>query len=538
MSTHVVSIGSYQALASPPVAARPGVIGGFAIYPADWSFTTVATGDYTLGQVTGLAINVGGGCAVVGSGGNQYLYIHQPWVVGAPTAPNAPANAQSWLWLTVSTGPVFSFYWNSSPTTPTTAGDVLIGWATTNATVITAWSQNVVWSATLGEGGTVSNIPVVPPPLPGGPGGTTYGDTGPPPAPLFGALTRGDGMIRINSLEWPGGTNVGSLATVTFQIYFVPGGTAPLDALTADATSAATTFDVSDGTAFVIGNYYEIDTETVLVTGTAATTITVVRAQLGSTATAHYAAKSITATTGGSPDVITCAGHGRSTGWEVAISGATGDTAVNGNFLAGTVTANTIALGVIGNGTYAGGGVLGASRIYAVQIQTATAAFSPQFFTSVAAPNWTDAIALPNVNVVAIVAYGVNAFGQGPSTTDPFGTYFTVQTFMGGQVTLQVNGTLGIASAACQPATTPPFVTQVAVINATVQTAPSGAAITVQVTVNGTVWATLEIPDGYTFSAGAVGSTLTLPASASIGLSITGVGTTYPGAGLTVVIQQ
>ncbi len=68
-------------------------------------------------------------------------------------------------------------------------------------------------------------------------------------------------------------------------------------------------------------------------------------------------AKAITGATNATPIQITSAGHGYVAGDIVAIAGVTGNTAANGSWSIGTITANTFTLtGSAGNGAYVNGG--------------------------------------------------------------------------------------------------------------------------------------------------------------------------------------
>lgn len=582
MSTHVVNIGSYTPLAMPPNMPRVGVIGGLALNPADWSITALPNSPQLIATVTGLAVTVTGGIAVVGpSSGTQWLCVYQPAGYGAVSGalnpivgtgnfaaapPNAPANAAiAYLWMTVTSLGVFSWYWNTSSTVPTNAGDALIGWVSTNATAIVQWSANIVWAATLGEGTMGSLLEAPAPPLAGGqgPGGAAYGDTGTPgAAPQIGAETflPGDGTIVFggSAVGWDGApTNIASVSSLTVQIYYVlEAGAQTGPALTAAVTASAVTFDVTSS-AGMNGNLYAIDQELVLVTAApTGTTITVARGQAGTLAMAHAGPTTITGATNAAPIVITAAGHGRINGQTVTVTGVGGNTAANQNWQASAVTTNTMALwNSTGNAAYTSGGTVGGAVLYPVQVATQVFPLSPQFFTSVAAANFTWPVALPNANIIATASWATNAFGQSPVFTAPLGEaiaaggypatlttpYGGFRTLTAGAVTFQVNGTLGIASNAAPPvysggASGGAFA--FGSVSAYVLTAPSGAAITLQLTLNGANWCTLTIANGATVALPQSGLALgAVPAGALVALNVIGVGTTFPGAGLTVVLQ-
>lgn len=84
------------------------------------------------------------------------------------------------------------------------------------------------------------------------------------------------------------------------------------------------------------------------------------------TATTSFA---VVSTTNANPDVVTATGHTFVNGQIVIGAGATGDTAINGTFLAANVATNTLQLTtldgtvVAGNGSYTGGGTLSSADI-------------------------------------------------------------------------------------------------------------------------------------------------------------------------------
>lgn len=69
---------------------------------------------------------------------------------------------------------------------------------------------------------------------------------------------------------------------------------------------------------------------------------------------------SVTDASNATPIVITAAGHGRSNGQTVGVQGVTGNTAANGSWTVANVSGDTFELqGSVGNGAYAGGGLVG-----------------------------------------------------------------------------------------------------------------------------------------------------------------------------------
>jgi hypothetical protein len=75
-------------------------------------------------------------------------------------------------------------------------------------------------------------------------------------------------------------------------------------------------------------------------------------------------------------------------------------------------------------------------------------------------------------------------------------------------------------------------------IYAIVNTAPAGAAIVLQINVNGASYASVQIPAGATISNVRNGFGMpALRAGDLLSLNITGVGTTVPGSDLTLVLR-
>ena len=104
----------------------------------------------------------------------------------------------------------------------------------------------------------------------------------------------------------------------------------------------------------------------------------------------------------------------------------------------------------------------------------------------------------------------------------------------------QMQGTLGIESNAAQPLYLNQPVT-VGDAKAYVQTAPTGSGITFTIYVGGTAWLTLTIPAGQTAVVATPSQISALsqsPANTAVSVGITAVGTTFPGANLSVFIYS
>jgi predicted secreted protein len=111
-------------------------------------------------------------------------------------------------------------------------------------------------------------------------------------------------------------------------------------------------------------------------------------------------------------------------------------------------------------------------------------------------------------------------------------------TVLGIGLTLAVRGTLGIEADAA-PALYLPAPQTPTGVRAYLKTAPAGAALTITIYLGATAWLALTIADGQT-SATATSAALVaaglIAAGVNIRLGITAVGTTFPGADLSVFI--
>src|SRR5579884_898458 len=104
----------------------------------------------------------------------------------------------------------------------------------------------------------------------------------------------------------------------------------------------------------------------------------------------------------------------------------------------------------------------------------------------------------------------------------------------------QMQGTLGIESNAAQPLYLNRPVT-VGDVKAYVQSAPTGSGITFTIYVGGAAWLTLTIPAGQTTvvaTPSQIAALSQIPANTAVSTGITAVGTTFPGADLSVFIYS
>jgi hypothetical protein len=104
----------------------------------------------------------------------------------------------------------------------------------------------------------------------------------------------------------------------------------------------------------------------------------------------------------------------------------------------------------------------------------------------------------------------------------------------------QMQGTLGIESNAAQPLYLNRPVT-VGDVKAYVQSAPTGSGITFTIYVGSTAWLTLTIPAGQTAvvaTPSQISALTQIPANTAVSIGITAVGSTFPGADLSVFIYS
>ncbi len=190
------------------------------------------------------------------------------------------------------------------------------------------------------------------------------------------------------------------------------------------------------------------------------------------------------------------------------------------------------------HGSTAAAHVATLTLIYRLSNTTVIAPFPPQFFGTPYSGEWIFPIALPDVRVASAELFVTNDFGNSPigaialTNNDDHG----LRTLSGGQYTIQVGGYLAVDQSAA-----PPLVVDashsVRDVFAVMGTA-ADATVKCQLNVNGGTYCTLMIPAGQLTSN--VVSGLVLPplvAQSQITLSVVLVGTTFPGADLTVLIR-
>jgi hypothetical protein len=168
--------------------------------------------------------------------------------------------------------------------------------------------------------------------------------------------------------------------------------------------------------------------------------------------------------------------------------------------------------------------------------------FAEDFFGSPASGSYAFPITIPDVRIAAGELFMTNSRGNSSVAAESFTntTDLGLRSLLGGQLTIQIEGPLAIQTNAA-----PPLVVDTSCsvrdVSAVVQDAPTGAAVTMQVTLNGNVYCELTIAMGATVSNVVDGFALgPLQAEAILGLNITSVvqtANTQPGSDLTVTIR-
>jgi hypothetical protein len=182
-----------------------------------------------------------------------------------------------------------------------------------------------------------------------------------------------------------------------------------------------------------------------------------------------------------------------------------------------------------------------ASSLNAYQLDESVAIvpFIRNFFGSPASGDWSYTVDLPNVRLASAELYMTNALGAGAVAVNSYASTidFGLRTLAGGQYSFQITGYLAIQTNAA-PAVVVDSDRSVRDIYAIVGTAPTGAAISLQINRNGASYVSVQVPAGAATS-NVVGG-FGLPALRSgdiLSLNVTGVGTTVPGSDLTIVIR-
>ncbi len=168
--------------------------------------------------------------------------------------------------------------------------------------------------------------------------------------------------------------------------------------------------------------------------------------------------------------------------------------------------------------------------------------FFPDFFGSPASGNYSYPLSFPDKRIVTADLFMTNARGNSEAAQTAFSaqTDYGLRTLSGGQLTLQIDGPLAIQTNAAPPLTID-STHSVRDVFATLNQAPTSAAVELEITQNGQTYCSLTIPVNQTSSNVVDGAALgTLVAQAQIGLNVVSVSQTQytsPGSDLTVTIR-
>jgi hypothetical protein len=180
--------------------------------------------------------------------------------------------------------------------------------------------------------------------------------------------------------------------------------------------------------------------------------------------------------------------------------------------------------------------------VYLLLKKTYIMPFVNDFFGSLASGSYSYPVAIPDVRVATAELFVTNDRGNSSVARECYTatTDLGIRTFSGGQLTMQIEGPLAIQTGAA-PLLLMDNAHSVRDVYAVVKEAPTGTAITMQVTQNGTPYCELTIPLNTVISNDVDGFALgPLAEKAQIGLDITAVTSTAgtsPGSDLTVTIR-
>jgi len=178
------------------------------------------------------------------------------------------------------------------------------------------------------------------------------------------------------------------------------------------------------------------------------------------------------------------------------------------------------------------------SPVYHLSKKPVIVSFPREFFGSPYSGAWTYPIAIPDVRVASAELFVTNSRGNSAGKTTPFTEVagFGLRSMSGGQYCFQVDGCLAVDRSA-GPAVIVEAARSVKDVYAVLGTA-ADAEVRLRLNVDGAPYCDLTFAPGMTVANGADGASLPpLTASNTITLSVLSVGSTYPGADLTVAVR-
>jgi hypothetical protein len=181
----------------------------------------------------------------------------------------------------------------------------------------------------------------------------------------------------------------------------------------------------------------------------------------------------------------------------------------------------------------------GDTPVYHLQRYVTVLAFAKGFFGTPASGSYSQILTRPNTRVVVGELFVTNARGNSQVGSACYAglTDGGIRTLSGGQITMQVDGTLAVQSDAV-PKIQADTKRAVRDVFATLNEAPTDGDISVRVTRGGEMYCELMVPAGETVSNVIPGRTLpALDPEWRLGLDVLSVGGGSAGAGLTVTIR-
>ena len=179
------------------------------------------------------------------------------------------------------------------------------------------------------------------------------------------------------------------------------------------------------------------------------------------------------------------------------------------------------------------------SLAYLLSEKIAIVPFVKNFFGSPASGDWKYSLQLPGARLASAELFMTNSLGDGAVSinsltgTDDNG----LRTLGGGQFSFQIAGYLAIQTGAA-PAVIVDTNRAVGEIYAILRTPSSGAGVTLQLNLNGNLYATVQFAEGATTSGAVDGFGLpTLHTGDQLSLDVVGVGTINPGSDLTLIMS-
>ncbi|MDP9170592.1 MAG: hypothetical protein M3N54_08250, partial [Acidobacteriota bacterium] len=180
-----------------------------------------------------------------------------------------------------------------------------------------------------------------------------------------------------------------------------------------------------------------------------------------------------------------------------------------------------------------------ATLAYPLTEKAAIVPFIKNFFGSPASGDWKYSLDLPNARVASVELSMTNTLGNGPAMVNAYTATNDggLRTLRGGQFSFQISGYLAIQTGAA-PVVIVDADRAVWQIYAMLRSPSAGAGVTLQLTLNGSSYTTLQFDPGATTSNLTDGFGLpALRAGDVLSLDVTGVGTTNPGSDLTVIVR-